>query len=242
MGTPSNLTPQQHRLTSGNPILLYKEMLVGNRSWLTFAWAEFLTILVSPLPGLPGLSLRSLLYPTILASSGRRPAFGRSIILRGLPQISLGEKVIVDDFACLDARGPAAKIALGDNVVIGRFSSVVAKDAAISLADGVNIGSYCRIASQSQVTIGQSVLVGAFSYIGPGNHQRSADGTPLIAGEMELKGGVNIGPNCWIGAHTTILDGVTIGEGSIIGANSLVKDSIPDHSIAVGSPARVVSS
>jgi acetyltransferase-like isoleucine patch superfamily enzyme len=36
------------------------------------------------------------------------------------------------------------------------------------------------------------------------------------------------------------MPGVTIGKGSIIGANSLVTKSIPEYSIAVGSPAKVI--
>jgi acetyltransferase-like isoleucine patch superfamily enzyme len=38
------------------------------------------------------------------------------------------------------------------------------------------------------------------------------------------------------------MPGVTIGEGSIIGAGSLVTHDIPDWSIAVGRPAKVVRS
>ena len=36
------------------------------------------------------------------------------------------------------------------------------------------------------------------------------------------------------------MTGVTIGDGCVIGAHSIVKSSIPEASIAVGSPAKVV--
>jgi len=52
---------------------------------------------------------------------------------------------------------------------------------------------------------------------------------------------VVIGQGCWIGARVTILGGVRVGKGCVIGAGSIVKESIPDWSIAVGSPARVVA-
>ena len=45
----------------------------------------------------------------------------------------------------------------------------------------------------------------------------------------------------WLGAGVIVLPGVTIGHCSIIGAGSVVTKSIPPYSIAVGSPARVVS-
>lgn len=53
---------------------------------------------------------------------------------------------------------------------------------------------------------------------------------------------VNIGNNVFIGASTTILPGVNIGNNVIIGAGSTVSRNIPDNSVAVGSPARVICS
>jgi lipopolysaccharide O-acetyltransferase len=51
---------------------------------------------------------------------------------------------------------------------------------------------------------------------------------------------VEIGRGCWIGQNVVILPSVKIGEMSIIGANSVVTQSIPERSIAVGAPARVI--
>lgn len=53
---------------------------------------------------------------------------------------------------------------------------------------------------------------------------------------------VKIGNNVFIGAESVVLPGVTIGDNVIIGANSTVTHSIPGNSVAVGSPAAVISS
>jgi maltose O-acetyltransferase len=53
-------------------------------------------------------------------------------------------------------------------------------------------------------------------------------------------GRVTIGDNVFIGAESVVLPGVTIGSNVIIGANSTVTHSIPENSVAVGSPARVI--
>jgi acetyltransferase-like isoleucine patch superfamily enzyme len=46
----------------------------------------------------------------------------------------------------------------------------------------------------------------------------------------------------WIGANATLLLGAHIGRGSIIGACSLVNTEIPPYAVAVGTPAKVISS
>ena len=53
-------------------------------------------------------------------------------------------------------------------------------------------------------------------------------------------GDIFLGKGCSTGTGTIIMPGVTIGEGSIVGAGSLVTHDIPDWSIAVGRPAKVV--
>lgn len=54
-------------------------------------------------------------------------------------------------------------------------------------------------------------------------------------------GRVTIGNNVFIGAESVVLPGVTIGSNVVIGANSTVTRDIPENSVAVGSPARVIS-
>lgn len=51
---------------------------------------------------------------------------------------------------------------------------------------------------------------------------------------------VIIGDDCWIGGNVVILPGVTIGRGCTVGAMSVVTKSIPDFSVAIGQPAKVV--
>ena len=53
-------------------------------------------------------------------------------------------------------------------------------------------------------------------------------------------GRVKIGNNVFIGMNSTILKGVTIGNNVVIGANSLINKNVPDNSVVVGNPQRVV--
>lgn len=55
-------------------------------------------------------------------------------------------------------------------------------------------------------------------------------------------GAVEIGSNIVFGRNVTVLKGVSIGDNCIIGLNSVVSKDIPPNSVAIGSPAKVISS
>lgn len=63
--------------------------------------------------------------------------------------------------------------------------------------------------------------------------------TKIFLGFTKI-GRVTIGNNVFIGAESVVLPGITIGSNVIIGANSTVTHDIPENSVAVGSPARVI--
>ena len=51
---------------------------------------------------------------------------------------------------------------------------------------------------------------------------------------------ITIGDDCWLGANVTVLPGVTIGKGCTIAAGAVVTKDVPEYSVAMGVPARVV--
>ena len=51
---------------------------------------------------------------------------------------------------------------------------------------------------------------------------------------------IRIGNACWIGSRAIILPGASIDQGCTIGAGAVVSGHIPEYSVAVGVPARVV--
>lgn len=58
---------------------------------------------------------------------------------------------------------------------------------------------------------------------------------------INSSGKVKIGDNVYFGKNCTILKGVTIGNNCVVGAGSIVNTNIPDNSVAVGVPAKVIS-
>jgi acetyltransferase-like isoleucine patch superfamily enzyme len=58
--------------------------------------------------------------------------------------------------------------------------------------------------------------------------------------DLEWTAPISIGNDVHIGLRTMIMPGVRIGNRVIIGAGSIVTKDIPDNSVAVGVPARVI--
>ncbi|MDR1555833.1 MAG: sugar O-acetyltransferase [Tannerellaceae bacterium] len=106
----------------------------------------------------------------------------------------------------------------------------------IYAAEGVFVNFGAVILDGAKVTIGRKTL------IAPGVHIYTAQ-HPLEATEREMHENclpVTIGEHCWIGGHATICPGVTIGNRCVIGAGAVVTRDIPDDSLAVGNPAKVI--
>lgn len=57
---------------------------------------------------------------------------------------------------------------------------------------------------------------------------------------LEYAKPIKVGNNVWIGGKTCVLPGVTIGNNCVIGAGSVVNKDIPDNSVAVGNPCKVI--
>ncbi len=219
----------------------YAALVVGRPGLVALIAHELAMLCSQWVPGAAGLALRKLLYPTLLGSCGRNVVFGQNVVLRHPHKIHVADNVVVDDNCLLDAKGETnAGIRIGSGVFIGRNTILSCKDGDIELSEGANIGFNCEIFSASRVTIGARTLLAAYTYVIGGDHERTDPGRPILE-QGRTSRGVTIGSGAWLGAGAKVLDGVTIGDLAVVGAGAVVTHDVPAQAVAVGIPARIVS-
>lgn len=115
----------------------------------------------------------------------------------------------------------------------------------------MRLGDYCVIDANDcyGIYIGNNLLAARDVFIRGANHDYSFSELPFqkrghCAKKIDYKGklySIVIEDNVWIGRGATILSGAHIGKGCVIGAGAVVKECIPEYSIVIGNPAKVVS-
>lgn len=107
---------------------------------------------------------------------------------------------------------------------------------------GVKIGNNCKIMNEVMIDYSHYwlITIGDNVSIAPRVHILAHDASTKNDLKYTKIGLVDIHDNVFIGAGSTIMPGVTIGKNVVIGAGSIVTKSIPDNSVAVGNPARVI--
>lgn len=99
------------------------------------------------------------------------------------------------------------------------------------------------------IFIGRNLLTARDVFIRAANHDYSFSEEPFqkrghCAKKIEYNGetySIVIEDNVWIGRGASILSGAHIGQGSVIGAGAVIKENIPEYSIVIGNPSRIVS-
>ena len=139
-------------------------------------------------------------------------------------------------------------LALGAGVLVGpnvALTAGISPDQEMLTCPVVRIGARTIIGRGSHIIghwsieIGEDVQTGPYVYITDQNHGYD-DVTRPISLQTQPERPVSIGDGSWIGHGSVVLPGSRIGRHVTIGANSVVSGEIPDFSVAVGSPARVI--
>ncbi len=128
----------------------------------------------------------------------------------------------------------------GDDYWIAPNASVVGK---VTLEAGANIWFGTAIRGDNE-----QIVIGEGSNVQENCVLHTDPGFPLVMGRYASVGhlamlhGCTVGDGALIGIGAVVLNGAKIGRGSLVGAKALVTEGkeIPEYSLAVGAPAKVI--
>ena len=170
-------------------------------------------------------------------------------------ELNIHDKVVIGS----DCRIKCEKITIGKNSQIGNNVKISCKTLEIGdglyMADGVEIGRGGSQGPNSHVKIGNYVGIFENTIINPSEKVTIGDNVG-IGGEVMIWthgawldvmqgfpadfGPVTIGNDVWLPARCIVLPNVEIGDNCVIGIGSTLNKSIPEGSLAAGSPCKVL--
>lgn len=114
---------------------------------------------------------------------------------------------------------------------------------------GMNIGNGCVISGgvlcfgtePYMITLGDGCLIaGDVHFITHDGGRWVLQRCGYVEKKMDIIAPIKLGDGVYVGTGAYIMPGVVIGSNSIIGAGAVVTKDIPENSVAVGIPARVI--
>ncbi len=126
----------------------------------------------------------------------------------------VGSKSIIEDFSTIN--NGVGHVIIGERSIIGMSNVII-----------------------GPVTIGNDVMLAQHVVISGLNHGYE-DVSVSPSQQKEIRKEVIISDRVWIGANCVVTAGVKIGNHCVVGAGSVVTKDLPDFSVAVGNPAKVI--
>lgn len=167
--------------------------------------------------------IKTFMYTNRFAEFGKNSVLYKPLAINSHSSIFIGDNTTILNGSRMQVynqlTGLDAKITIGNNCYICYNNSFLAGEN-ITLEDGVLMASNILILSENHSTNPED-----FRY--------------YMDQELNCKS-VIIGEGTWIGEQAIIMPGVKIGKKCVIGAGSVVLKSIPEYSMVVGTPAKVI--
>lgn len=185
------------------------------------------------------------------------------------PGVEIGANSAIHDFVVLGfpPRGKKSgelKLTIGEGAVIRPFTTIYAgnkigkcfqsgQGTSIRennvIADNVSVGSNTTLEFDNRIGPGtrihslcflESTRIGKYVFIGPRTVFLD-DPHPMNCPKYhDCLGGATVKKLAKIGGGCTILPGITIGKNALVGAGACVTKDVPDNTVVIGNPAKVV--
>jgi acetyltransferase-like isoleucine patch superfamily enzyme len=157
------------------------------------------------------------------------------------PKLSISKKCFIGDGVIIYQDHQGDSVFLSEKVHLHRSTILqTGMGGKITIGADTHLQPRCQISAyKGSVRIGKRGEIAPSCAFYPYDHSFWPD-VSIRKQPLKSKGDIILGDDVWLGFGVIVLDGVNIGNGAIVGAGSVVTNNIPDDSIAVGNPARVV--
>lgn len=156
-----------------------------------------------------------------MLNCGLKAFIQRPFRIDGIKFISMGNASVVQGngwLYCKSIDDVSANLSIGNNCILGYNNHITAV---------------------RDVIIEDDVLTANNVYISDNLHDYRDINVPIIRQPIIFKGAVRIGRGTWLGENVCVI-GANIGRNCVIGANAVVTHDVPDYSVVVGAPGRVI--
>ena len=110
----------------------------------------------------------------------------------------------------------------------------------IIFEDNISVGQNLHIISfENTLIIGSNTTISGNVFISNMDHNYTEINKHILEQNYIYKKTI-VGSNCFLGYGVCIQAGTVLGEQCIVGANSVVRGIIPDFSVIVGNPAKII--
>ena len=140
----------------------------------------------------------------------------------------------------------ASRIAVGSQVIFLRGAWLAVERVGwdepgdvLTIGDGSAFRVGATISASKSIVIEDNVGAGAYVSIIDGNHTWKGGNPNPLYNPTDISP-IRVGAGTWLGDRVTIAAGTDVGVQCALAANCVVSGTIPDYSIVVGNPGRVV--
>lgn len=162
--------------------------------------------------------IRGLFYKLIFKEFGNMSYIGKPIIIIGVKNISIKNKVRIFPGARIECNGKNSNIVINENTSIGQNIHMI---------------------SYGNLFIGKNTTISGNVFITNIDHEYRKRDIHILDQEHIVKDTI-IGENCFIGYGASIQAGTKLGKQCIVGTNAVVRGEFPDYCVIAGVPAKII--
>jgi len=187
----------------------------------------FVNTIIFPKRSMYAAAVRNFILSPFMKWPFRTSYIMKGVVIDDISKVFLDTDVILNEGVMIKGGLEAGrKTFIGKDTIINGL---------VKIGSGCFVNYVCEI--NAKTTIGDNVVIGPnVRFLSKTHEIGSSD---FRAGNLKYDP-IRVESGVWIGGGVIVLGGVTIGGGAVVGAGSVVTKDVPEDSVVVGNPAKVI--